>query len=80
MFSLEPATITDRQYPLLFQQGETAFGKPIIDGQHPHNFFMEVAALYDIRLSERMLLSFYVSPIGDPAIGPSAYPHRTVCF
>ncbi|MGH9519753.1 MAG: hypothetical protein ACRD2D_08880, partial [Terriglobales bacterium] len=34
MFSLEPATITGRQYPLLFQQGETAFGKPIADGQH----------------------------------------------
>jgi hypothetical protein len=76
MFSLEPATITDRQYPLLFQQGETAFGNPIVDGQHPHDFFMEVAALYDIRLGERALLSFYAAPIGDPAIGPTAYPHR----
>jgi hypothetical protein len=76
MFSLEPATITSRQYPLLFQQGETALGKPIVDGQHPHDFFMEVAALYDIKLSERILLSFYAAPIGDPAIGPSAYPHR----
>jgi hypothetical protein len=76
MFSLEPATITGRQYPLLFQQGETAFGKPIIDGQHPHNFFMEVAALYDIHTSEHTLLSFYAAPVGDPAIGPTAYPHR----
>ena len=76
MFSLEPATVTGRQYPLLFQQGETAFGKPIIDGQHPHNFFMEVAALYDIRLGKQTLLSFYGAPIGDPAIGPTAYPHR----
>jgi hypothetical protein len=76
MFSLEPATITDRQYPELFQQGETAFGKPIIDGQHPHDFFMEVAALYDIRLGERTLLSLYAAPVGDPAIGPVAYPHR----
>ena len=76
MFSLEPATISARQYPELFQQGETAFGKPIIDGQHPHDFFMEVAALYDIHLGERTLLSFYAAPIGDPAIGPTAYPHR----
>jgi len=76
MFSLEPATITARQYPELFQQGETAFGKPIIDGQHPHDFFMEVAALYDIRLGERTLLSLYAAPVGDPAIGPTAYPHR----
>jgi hypothetical protein len=76
MFSLEPATLSGRQYPELFQQGETAFGKPIIDGQHPHNFFMEVAALYDIPLGKQTLLSFYAAPIGDPAIGPTAYPHR----
>jgi hypothetical protein len=76
MLSLEPATISGREYPELFQQGETAFGKPIIDGQHPHNFFMELAALYDLRLGEHALFSLYAAPIGDPAIGPTAYPHR----
>jgi hypothetical protein len=76
MLSLEPATVTGRQYPLLFQQGETAFGTPIADGQHPHNFFMEIAALYDLKLGKNGLLSFYAAPIGDPAIGPIAYPHR----
>jgi hypothetical protein len=76
MLSLEPATITARRYPLLFQQGETAFGKPIVDGQHPHNFVMEIAALYDLKLGKNGLLSFYAAPIGDPAIGPMAYPHR----
>ncbi len=76
MLSLEPATITGRYYPELFQQGETAFGKPIIDGQHPHDFIMELAALYDLHLGERTLLSLYAAPIGDPAIGPTAYPHR----
>jgi hypothetical protein len=76
MFSLEPATVSGRYYPLLFQQGETAFGKPIVDGQHPHNFFMELAAIYDLHLSERTLLTLYAAPIGDPAIGPTAYPHR----
>jgi hypothetical protein len=76
MFSLEPATITGRQYPLLFQQGETAYGKPIADGQHPHDFFMEIAALYDLKLSDKGLLSFYAAPVGDPAIGPTGYPHR----
>jgi hypothetical protein len=76
MFSLEPATISDRNYPELFQQGETAFGNPIVDGQHPHDFFMEIAALYDQKLSPNTLLSFYVAPVGDPAIGPTAYPHR----
>jgi hypothetical protein len=76
MLSLEPATITSRVFPELFQQGETAFGNPIIDGQHPHNFFMELAVLYDLHLREHALLSLYAAPIGDPAIGPAAYPHR----
>jgi hypothetical protein len=76
MLSLEPATVTGRRYPLLFQQGETAFGLPIVDGQHPHDFIMELAALYDIKLGDQSLLSFYFAPMGDPAMGPTAYPHR----
>jgi hypothetical protein len=76
MLSLEPATVSDRRYPELFQQGETAYGKPIINAQHPHDFFMELAAIYDLNISERAALSFYVAPVGDPALGPPAYPHR----
>jgi len=76
MLSLEPATVTHRYYPELFQQGETAFGRPIIDGQHPHDFVMEVAALYDLKVGAQSLLSFYFAPVGDPAMGPTAYPHR----
>ncbi len=76
MLSLEPATVTGRQYPLLFQQGETAYGYPIVDGQHPHDFFMELALLYDWHVAEKTLLSLYVAPVGDPALGPTAYPHR----
>jgi hypothetical protein len=80
MVSLEPATVTNRRYPLLFQQGETAFGVPIADGQHPHDFIMELAALYDLKLGEKSLLSFYFAPTGDPAIGPTAYAHRASGF
>lgn len=76
MLTLEPATITDRRYPLLFQQGETAYGVPIADGQHPHDFIMEIAVLYDLKLGDKGLVSFYSGPIGDPALGPTAYPHR----
>ena len=76
MFSLEPATVTGERYPFLFQQGETAYGVPIADGQHPHDFFMELAALYDLQVGEKGLVSLYVAPEGDPAVGPTAYPHR----
>jgi hypothetical protein len=77
MLSLEPATVSNRRYPELFQLGETAFGRPIVGGQHPHDFFMELAALYDYKLSEKTLLSFYLAPMGDPGFGPPAYPHRS---
>jgi hypothetical protein len=76
MLSLEPATISDRRYPFLFQQGETAFGKPIVGGQHPHDLIMELAALYDLKMGANSLLSLYFAPVGDPAIGPTAYAHR----
>ena len=76
MLSLEPATITDRRYPELFQTGETAYGKPIVDGQHPHNFVMESALEYSHPLGEKTSWEVYVAPVGDPALGPVAYPHR----
>jgi hypothetical protein len=76
MLSLEPATITDRRYPLLFQTGETAYGKPLYDAQHPHNFIMGVGFHYVRTLSGNTTLDFYAAPVGDPALGPVAYPHR----
>ncbi len=76
MLSLEPGTISQRRYPELFQQGETAFNRPIVDGQHPHDLFMEFAALYDYKLNEKTMVSFYAAAVGDPAFGPAAYPHR----
>ena len=51
MLSLEPATVTDRRYPLLFQTGETAYGLPLTDAQHPHNFIMALGFHY--RVSSR---------------------------
>jgi hypothetical protein len=76
MFSLEPATITGRFYPELFQQGEIAFGKPIVDGQHPHNLFMELAGIFDRQIGSHFLVSLYAAPVGDPSLGPEAFPHR----
>lgn len=76
MLSFEPATVTQRRYPLLFQTGETAYGKPLADGQHPHDFFTELAVQYTVPVGERTSLTFYGGPRGEPALGPPAYPHR----
>ena len=76
MLSFEPATITKRRYPLLFQTGETAYGLSIIDGQHPHDLFMELAGRYDVTAGEGVHLFVYGGPVGEAALGPTPFPHR----
>jgi hypothetical protein len=76
MMSLEPATVTNRRYPLLFQTGETAYGIPLVDAQHPHDLFMEVSVQYAHSLGDKGAWNIYYAPVGDPALGPPAYPHR----
>jgi hypothetical protein len=76
MMSLDPATITGERYPLLFQTGETAYGRPLYDAQHPHNFIMALGFHYSYEIAEDTTIHFYFAPVGDPALGPVAYPHR----
>jgi hypothetical protein len=76
MLSLDPATVTGRGYPLLLQSGETYRGVPLRDRQHPHDFFMEVAALYERPVDDDLAISLYVAPSGEPAVGPVAFMHR----
>ncbi len=75
MLSLEPATV-GKKYPELFQTGETIDNQPIVDAQHPHDFFMELAAEYARPLTGNTVGYVYAAPVGDPALGPVAYPHR----
>jgi len=77
MLSADPATITKRRFPELFQSGETAYGLPIVDGQHPHDLFMEIAGRYDFKFSEKVQFFVYGGPLGEPALGPTAFPHRS---
>lgn len=76
MLSAEPWTIGSRGYPLLVQSGESYQGAPLHDRQHPHDLFMELAALYERPVAGSLGLSLYLAPVGDPAVGPVAFPHR----
>jgi len=66
MLSLDPATITNRSYPMLFQTGETAYGKPLIDAQHPHDFLMTIGVHYAYPVAKDTMLQLYYAPVGDP--------------
>ena len=76
MLSLDPATVSNRGYPLLLQSGESYRGQPLVDRQHPHDFWMELAVMYERALSRGIGLSAYVAPAGEPALGPVAFMHR----
>jgi hypothetical protein len=76
MLSLDALTVTPRGYPLLMQSGESYDGEALHDRQHPHDFFMEVAAMYERPVSRGIGLFAYVAPSGEPALGPVAFMHR----
>ena len=74
MLSLEPA-MSARGYPNLFATGETAGGQPLVDRQHPHDLFMELAARVDFNTGFGTAF-LYGGPVGEPALGPSAFMMR----
>jgi hypothetical protein len=77
MLSLEPWTVGASGYPLLLQTGETYRGAPLVDRQHPHDLFMELAVQYERGITKDLALSLYAAPVGEPAAGPVAFPHRS---
>lgn len=76
MMSLEPWTISGCGYPNLLATGEFCDGDTIHDRQHPHDLFMELAAEYDRPLFGTVRWAAYGGPVGEPALGPPAFPHR----
>ena len=75
MGSLEPL-MGPRGYTNLLATGEVANGRPLVDRQHPHDLFMELAAKLDYRLGNDATAFLYGGPVGEPALGPSAFMHR----
>ena len=76
MMSGEEFTDGGRGYPLLLQSGEEFHGVPNHDRQHPHDLFMELAATYTRKISKDVGFELYGGPVGEPALGPVAAPHR----
>ena len=76
MLSLDPF-MGASGYPLLLGSGETADGRtPLIDRQHPHDLFMELAATYSYQIAKSSSAFVYAGLPGEPALGPSAFMHR----
>jgi hypothetical protein len=80
MLSLEPWTIRGCGYPVLLATGETCDGDTIHDRQHPHDLFMEFALEYERPIGNGLRWFAYGGPVGEPALGPVAFPHRVSAF
>jgi len=76
MVSLEPWTIAGCGYPNLLATGEVCDGDTIHDRQHPHDFFMELAAEVQQPLTGPLRWNLYAGLAGEPALGPPGFPHR----
>jgi peroxiredoxin len=77
MLSAEPATLGgEKALPLLLQSGESYDGAPLHDRQHPHDLFMETAAIYRRAIGDLVGVELYAAASGEPALGPTAFMHR----
>lgn len=76
MFSLDAATVGKSGYAEIFQAGEALDGKPLIDRQHPHDLFMQLAGSWRWQPNERTALAIAGGPAGEPTLGPVAFMHR----
>lgn len=76
MLSGESLTSPHPGFPELFQTGETYHGQPLVDHQHPHNLFAELAAVYMLPISDKVSWEVYGGPSAEPALGPVTYMHR----
>jgi hypothetical protein len=80
MVSLDPLSENRIGYPLLYQSGETAYGAPLHDRQHPHDLFSELSASYSVRTGKQSSAYLYLGYPGEPALGPPTYMHRPIAY
>jgi hypothetical protein len=76
MLSLDPLTVGKKGYRELFQVGEAFEGKPLIDYQHPHDLFMQLALVWRMPIGTQTGFTLAGGPSAEPALGPVAFMHR----
>jgi hypothetical protein len=80
MLSLDPLTVGKQGYSHIMQAGETYDGNALIDHQHPHDFLMQAAAVWRRPLANGVALTLAGAAVGEPALGPIAFMHRSSAF
>lgn len=73
MASLDPLLNGEYGAPNLFQTGETAYGEPLRDRQHPHDLVSELAFTASRSIGGPNRGYVYLAPVGEPALGGSMF-------
>ncbi|QKJ32293.1 hypothetical protein HQ865_21860 [Mucilaginibacter mali] len=76
MLSFDPFLVGNAGYPLLYQTGESYKGNKLVDRQHPHDLFAELAVSYAQHLGNNTDAFISVGYPGEPALGPPVFMHR----
>lgn len=76
MLSADRLTMGGSGYSLLMQSGETWLGQPLVDRQHPHDLFAELALAASYQFANYASLFGYFGFPGEPAFGPPVFMHR----
>jgi hypothetical protein len=76
MLSLDAALVGKKGYREIFQVGESYEGQPLVDYQHPHDLFMQLAASWRVPLGSSTGFTMAGGPAAEPALGPPAFMHR----
>ena len=76
MGSLDPVFNGEYGYPNLFQTGETAHGRKLVDYQHPHDLLSELTLSYSHPIGRGVSGFVYGGPVGEPALGGPTFAHR----
>jgi len=76
MFSADPFLVGPAGYPLLYQTGESYKGNKLVDKQHPHDLFAELAVAYTQHVAKETDISASFGLPGEPALGPPVFMHR----
>jgi hypothetical protein len=77
MLSAEPLTVGLAGYSEILQEGEAYHGLQVTDRQHPHDLLMQAAAAWHMPITERTTVTFAAAPVGEAALGPVAFMHRS---
>src|SRR5260370_27919277 len=75
MFSLDTAAVGKDGYREIFQAGEALNGRPLIERQHPHNLFMQLAAVWRVPINESTGFTLAGAPGADPSLRPPTVLH-----